>query len=201
MELHVIKTPVRTSVANAICERVIGTLRRECLDFVIPLNERHLYGILKEWLQHYNESRPHMSLGPGIPSSSAASPLSRQAYWHRMPTVNVWWPDPLWAVYTMHMDGKNGPLEDAANVLVVMDAAIVNSEVCNMTTDRVVIPGIVKNGPVVPQSDTPLPDGTYVDIVITPADMSPELKAELDQWDQASEEAWAMIDEWEAEQR
>ena len=48
MGLHVIQTPVQTPVANAICERVIGTLRRECLDFVIPLNERHLYGILKE---------------------------------------------------------------------------------------------------------------------------------------------------------
>ena len=48
MGLHVIKTPVRTPVANAICERVIGTLRRDCLDFVIPLNERHFYGILKE---------------------------------------------------------------------------------------------------------------------------------------------------------
>jgi len=48
MGLHVIKTPVRTPVANAICERVIETLRRDCLDFVIPLNERHFYGILKE---------------------------------------------------------------------------------------------------------------------------------------------------------
>ncbi len=70
-----------------------------------------------------------------------------------------------------------------------------------MARDRVVIPGIVKNGLVVPQSDTPLPDGTHVDIVITPADMSPELQAELVQWDQASEKAWAMIDEWEAEQQ
>ena len=48
MGLHVVKTPVRTPVANAICERLIGTLRRECLDFVIPLNDRHLYGILQE---------------------------------------------------------------------------------------------------------------------------------------------------------
>ena len=67
MGLHVIKTPVRTPVVNAICERVIGTMRRECLDFVIPLNERHLYGILKEWVTHDNEGRSHMPLGPGIP--------------------------------------------------------------------------------------------------------------------------------------
>ena len=65
MGLRVIKTPVRTPIANSICERVIGSLRRECLDLVIPLNASHLYGILKEWVAHYNEGRPHMSLGPG----------------------------------------------------------------------------------------------------------------------------------------
>jgi hypothetical protein len=48
MGLHLINTPVRTPVMNSICERVIGTMRRACLDFLIPLNERHLYGILKE---------------------------------------------------------------------------------------------------------------------------------------------------------
>ena len=58
---------LRTLVANAVCERVIGTIRRDCLDFMIPLNERHLYRILKEWMTHYNEGRPHKSLGPGIP--------------------------------------------------------------------------------------------------------------------------------------
>jgi transposase InsO family protein len=73
--LRVLKTPVRTPVANAICERVIGTLRRECLDFVIPLNQRHLYGLLKEWVAHYNAGRPHMSLGPGIPSQPPVSRL------------------------------------------------------------------------------------------------------------------------------
>jgi transposase InsO family protein len=73
--LRVLKIPVRTPVANAICERVIGTLRRECLDFVIPLNQRHLYGLLKEWVAHYNAGRPHMSLGPGIPSQPPVSRL------------------------------------------------------------------------------------------------------------------------------
>jgi len=67
MGLHVVKTPARMPVANSICERVLGSLHRECLDFMIPLNEKHLYGILKEWVGHYNLGRPHMSLGPGIP--------------------------------------------------------------------------------------------------------------------------------------
>jgi transposase InsO family protein len=87
MGLHVIKTPVRMPVANAICERVIGTMRRECLDFIIPLNERHLYGILKEWATHYNEGRPHMSLGPGLPQPSSLLPISLQHNWHRLPTA------------------------------------------------------------------------------------------------------------------
>jgi transposase InsO family protein len=82
MGLQVIKTPVRTPVANAICERVIGTLRRECLDFVIPLNDKHLYCILKEWVRHYNQSRPHMSLGPGIPQLLASRPAPRQTHRH-----------------------------------------------------------------------------------------------------------------------
>jgi hypothetical protein len=69
-----------------------------------------------------------------------------------------------------------------------------------MATDRIVILGVVKNGLVVPQSEAPLPDGANVDIVMTSADVTPELKAEWDQWKQASDEAWAMIDEWEAQE-
>lgn len=52
---------------NAICERVIGTLRRECLDWIVPLSESHLRTLLRAWVQHYNRGRPHMALGPGIP--------------------------------------------------------------------------------------------------------------------------------------
>jgi transposase InsO family protein len=85
MGLHVIKTPVRTPVANAICERVLGTLRRECLNFVIPLNDKHLYGILQEWAGHYNQSRPHMSLGPGIPKPMRTLPVPRPVHPHRLP--------------------------------------------------------------------------------------------------------------------
>ena len=65
--VRVLRTPVRAPQANSICERFGGTLRRECLDFVIPLHERHLRRILKEWLTHFNRGRPHMSLGLGTP--------------------------------------------------------------------------------------------------------------------------------------
>ena len=68
MGVRVIRTPVLAPQANSICERFGVTLRRECLDFLIPLNERHLKLILKSWVTHFNQGRPHMSLGPGIPS-------------------------------------------------------------------------------------------------------------------------------------
>jgi transposase InsO family protein len=66
MGLVILRTPVRAPQANAFCERLIGTIRRECLDFVIPLNERHLPTVLRDWCAHYNRGRPHASLGPGI---------------------------------------------------------------------------------------------------------------------------------------
>jgi len=71
--LRVLKTPPRVPQANAFCERLIGSARRECLDHFIPLNERHLRKVLGEWVSHYNRGRPHASLGPGIPEPAALS--------------------------------------------------------------------------------------------------------------------------------
>jgi putative transposase len=65
--IRVLKSPPRCPKANAICERVIGTIRRECLDWLIPLSEAHLRFTLKTWIAHYNGGRPHMALGPGVP--------------------------------------------------------------------------------------------------------------------------------------
>ena len=65
--LRVLKSPPQSPRANSICERVIGTIRRECLDWMIPLSEAHLRAILKTWVAHYNGGRPHSSLGPGVP--------------------------------------------------------------------------------------------------------------------------------------
>jgi putative transposase len=74
MGLGILKTPFHAPQANAFCERLIGSIRRECLDFLIPLNERHLRRILKEWVAHYNRGRPHSSQGPGIPEPSGGIP-------------------------------------------------------------------------------------------------------------------------------
>jgi putative transposase len=60
--LKVMKTPVRSPMANAFCERVIGTIRRECLDYLIPVNERHLRRIVREFVSHNNRRRPHTAL-------------------------------------------------------------------------------------------------------------------------------------------
>jgi transposase InsO family protein len=54
MGLEILKTPFRAPQGNAFCERLVGTFRRECLDYLIPFHERHLRGILKEWVAHYN---------------------------------------------------------------------------------------------------------------------------------------------------
>ena len=74
MGLRVIKTPHRSPQANSICERAIGTVRRECLDHLIPLTENHLRRILREWVAHCNRGRPHSALGPGIPEPSEGIP-------------------------------------------------------------------------------------------------------------------------------
>ncbi len=65
--LEIVKSPPQSPMANAICERVIGTIRRECLDWMIPISEAHLRSILNSWVRHYNRGRPHSRLGPGVP--------------------------------------------------------------------------------------------------------------------------------------
>jgi integrase-like protein len=66
-----------STVANAYCERLVGTVRRECLDFIIPLNERHLRRTLRSWVAHYNRGRLHASFGPGITKDARERPLPR----------------------------------------------------------------------------------------------------------------------------
>lgn len=60
--IEVIKTPIAAPKANAHMERQIGTTRRECLDWILILNRRHLERVLAEWFEHYNRSRPHRAL-------------------------------------------------------------------------------------------------------------------------------------------
>jgi putative transposase len=84
MGLIVLKTPVQVPQANAFCERLVGTIRRECLDFMIPVDERHPAAIRREWVTHYNRGRPHASLGPGIPDGPVNDAI-RESTGHRFP--------------------------------------------------------------------------------------------------------------------
>jgi transposase InsO family protein len=69
-----IRTPVRAPKANAIAERFVGTLRRECLDHLFVFNERHLQKTVDEFIQYYNEHRPHRSLNQR-PPRPAVTPI------------------------------------------------------------------------------------------------------------------------------
>jgi hypothetical protein len=60
--VRVVRSPVRAPRANAFAERWIGTLRRECLDRLLIINEQHLRRVLNEYVEHYNTHRPHRSL-------------------------------------------------------------------------------------------------------------------------------------------
>ena len=58
-----VRTPVRAPRANAIGERVVRSIRTECLDHTIVINQQHLHALLAEYLNYYNNDRPHRSLG------------------------------------------------------------------------------------------------------------------------------------------
>jgi len=77
--IGVIQTPVRTPKANAVAERFVGTVRRECLDWLLIANRRHLQHVLREFVDYYNRHRPHRALGltppgPDQPTRPLATP-------------------------------------------------------------------------------------------------------------------------------
>ena len=84
LRLRVLKTPYRSPKANSLCERLIGSLRRECLDWAIPLSEGHLRSLLKMWSTYYNRGRPHMALGPGVPDPPRGVPAPLRPHRHRL---------------------------------------------------------------------------------------------------------------------
>ena len=60
--MRVVRTPVRAPRANAVAERWVGTVRRECLDWLLILGQRHLEQVLKEYVAHDNAAWPHRAL-------------------------------------------------------------------------------------------------------------------------------------------
>ena len=73
---EVIPTPVQAPSANAVAERWVGTVRRECLDHLLLTGRRHLLRVLHSYVRHYNRHRPHRSLDLSAPEQSARQAIA-----------------------------------------------------------------------------------------------------------------------------
>ncbi|MGH3804924.1 MAG: integrase core domain-containing protein, partial [Pseudonocardiaceae bacterium] len=73
-DIRILTSPPGAPRANAVCERMIGTLRRELLDRVLVVNERHLRRILTIYLHHFNTGRPHRTLAQLAPAQAETQP-------------------------------------------------------------------------------------------------------------------------------
>lgn len=71
--IKVLKTPYHTPRANAICERFLGSVRRECLDHVLILSEKQLHRILLAYVEYFNRARPHQGIRQQVPQGEVTS--------------------------------------------------------------------------------------------------------------------------------
>jgi putative transposase len=71
--IDVLRTPYRTPQANAVCERFLGSVRRECLDYFLIFHEKQLSRLLKAYAMYFNQARPHQGLGQRIPEPPVLS--------------------------------------------------------------------------------------------------------------------------------
>ena len=83
-----IRTPPQAPRANAFAERWVGTVRRECTDRMLIAGERHLRAVLGEYMSHYNEHRPHRSLGQRPPAPRSAVTKLAAATVRRRPILD-----------------------------------------------------------------------------------------------------------------
>ncbi len=72
--IEVLKTPYRAPKANAVCERFLGSVRRECLDHILVFGESHLHRVTGEYVAYFNRARPHQGIEQQIPEGSPAVP-------------------------------------------------------------------------------------------------------------------------------
>ncbi len=72
--IEVLRTPFKTPRANAACERFLESVRRECLNNFLILSERHLHKVIKEYVQYFNEVRPHQGIHQAVPVPNVPHP-------------------------------------------------------------------------------------------------------------------------------
>ncbi len=65
--IRMVRTAVRAPNMNAVCERFLGSLRRECLDHILVLDDRHCHRVVAEYVRYYNDARPHQGIGQRTP--------------------------------------------------------------------------------------------------------------------------------------
>jgi hypothetical protein len=111
--VSLLRLPPRSPNLNAYAERFVRSLKEECLRHVVPLGERHLRTVIREFVEHYHSERNHQGLGnvipfpSAVPSSCGGIPAhgarSRRAKHARSPTAQRWqglvtstrrWPSP-----------------------------------------------------------------------------------------------------------
>jgi hypothetical protein len=79
--LEIIRTPFRAPQANGVAERFVRTVRSECLDWLLILNDQHLERVLDVFVEHYNGHRPHraLALTPPRPTRPSVAPATERA--------------------------------------------------------------------------------------------------------------------------
>jgi putative transposase len=81
--IRVIKTPVRSPRANAYAERWVRTVRNECLDWLLIVSRSHLDRVLRQYVGHYNQKRPHRGINPCVPAGGEISATPASLYIRR----------------------------------------------------------------------------------------------------------------------
>ena len=83
----ILRTPYHAPRANAVCERFLGSVRRECLDHLLLLGERHLSRVLREYATYFNRDRPHQGLGQATPEPLPGGQGDREGRVHAVPVL------------------------------------------------------------------------------------------------------------------
>ena len=85
--ITILRTPLRAPQANAVCERFLGSVRRECTDHLLVLGKCHLARVLREYAAYFNGARPHQGLGQALPEPAPREIRSRGGPIYAVPVL------------------------------------------------------------------------------------------------------------------